>query len=179
MNVDPAEVARLQDWVASELVDALALPHEEAAEVARACCSSGRGNERGTAATVVALARAVASWPAAGQWWAHHGHEARQLLRRGGAGDVEDRLGEALAPPAADTLDMNWPDHKVFWAVDIPEGCSVGDEFLAGDGMGGRAWMRVTAQAGRVGVTRQRPVANPLDELFHTACDDADRVMGR
>lgn len=112
MNVDPAEVARLQDWVAGELVGALALPPEEAAEVARACCSSGRGNGRGTAATVVALARAVASLPAAGQWWAHHGHEARQSLRRGAAGDVEARLGEALAPPAADTLDMNWPDHK-------------------------------------------------------------------
>lgn len=74
---------------------------------------------------------------------------------------------------------MNWPSSKVFWAVDVPEELSVGDEFLVGDGMGQRRWVRVVEQEGRVGVVVEWAVPNLLDELWEAASHEADDAMGR
>jgi hypothetical protein len=39
-------------------------------------------------------------------------------------------IGESLAEPAPDAYDPNWPPHKVFWAVDVPDGVRVGGTFV-------------------------------------------------
>lgn len=178
MGTDMSERGSLEEWVKGELLGRLGLSDAEAEGVASACCVFKGRPSPGGAATVVAIARAVVSLPAAREWWERHGSEARQSLLRG-FGDVEGDLAEALAPPAPDVLDMNWPSSKVFWAVDVPDELSVGDELLVGDGMGQRRWVRVVEHEGHVGVVVEWAVPNLLDELWEAASHEADDAMGR
>ncbi|MGH9131765.1 MAG: hypothetical protein ACRDWV_08875 [Acidimicrobiales bacterium] len=127
-------------------------------------------------ATLVQLARAIRTVPAALQWWEANKDDAMRWLSAGQVGEVDARLAEMLAPPAPDVIDFNWPPDKVSWAVDVPEGLSVGDRFLVGDGMGGRAWAKVIEAGGKVGVALDGGVTDPYGDLFRAAYDEAVRV---
>jgi hypothetical protein len=71
-------------------------------------------------------------------------------------------IGESLAEPAPDVYDPNWPAQKVFWAVDVPDGCRVGDTFVVGNGMGDRYRMKVIKRDGRSGVAAEEWTGHPL-----------------
>ncbi len=169
---------RLKQWMEREFVEGLKLSGREAAEVARACSSWNGTASASQAATVVAIARAVKCLPSAREWLVQHEEEARSRLVRGDPDPIEMWIGEATAPPAPDVIDFNWPEFKVFGAVDIPEGLSVGDEFLIGDGMGARAWA-VSERDGKVGVVVTRRVETPLEELLDAAWTEAENLIDR
>jgi len=65
--------------------------------------------------------------------------------------EAYELLGERLAPDAPDVLDSNWPEHKVWWAVEVPAGLGTGDRFLIGGGMGLRAEAEVHTRDGESG----------------------------
>jgi hypothetical protein len=71
-------------------------------------------------------------------------------------------IGESLAEPTPDVYDPNWPAHKVFWAVDVPDGYRVGDTFIVGNGMGDRHRMKVIKRNGRTGAVVDGWVGHPL-----------------
>ncbi|MFN2506345.1 MAG: hypothetical protein ABR540_19380 [Acidimicrobiales bacterium] len=160
---------RISDWVSKELGGTLSLRLDDASRIGAVCESHP--------ATTVAIARAVASIPKAREWWDEHRDSALASLRRGEVGNVEVRLSEALVPTAPDVIDFNWAAHKVFWAVKPPEGIAVGQRFLVGDGMGGRAWAEVVEKGGASGVAVVEALANPLSRFFVAAWVEAEELM--
>lgn len=140
-TTDPPDNARLKTWVVEEMSSVILLTPEDAERIANACCLSPV-HAAGNAATVVAIARALRSLPAARYWWEQNGTKAIQWLTESKIDEVDDWLAEDLGPLAPDLVDLDWPGYKVFNQVPIPDGLSVGDEFLVGDGMGSRAWAR-------------------------------------
>lgn len=171
-TTDPPDYARLKTWVVEEMSDVIFLTPEDAERIADACCPSP-GHAPGNAATVVAIARALRSLPAARDWWEQNGTKAIQWLTEGKIDEVDDWLAEDLAPPAPDLVDFNWPGSKVFNQVPIPVGLSIGDEFLVGDGMGSRAWAKVVLRDGQVGAVLQRRVYTPFREIRWDVWDEA------
>jgi len=58
----------------------------------------------------------------------------------------------------------------------IPEGLGVGDEFLLGDGMGHRVWLKVEERGSERGLVSVGGEVNQLEELWSIAFDEAERL---
>jgi hypothetical protein len=110
------------------------------------------------AAEVIAVAWGTTRLPAGAAWWRGPGAWLMERIQipPDRAFDWVDEaycaIGESLAEPAPDAYDPNWPPHKVFWAVDVPDGVRVGGTFVVGNGMGDRYRMKVIQRDGRIGV---------------------------
>jgi molybdopterin adenylyltransferase len=166
-----------EDWIVGELVGGLAMAETDAWQVVASHRPSGRGIDLGTAAGLVAIARSVRLVPAARAKWA--ADQARFLvwMLHGESGNAEALLGEAIAPPAPDAVDLQWRADKLFDAAGvIPAGARDGEEFLVGDGAGGRAWLRVAVRDGRRGSEYVRPGSSPLTDLFDEAVAEACKL---
>lgn len=157
----------LIDWVARELRAGAGFSEEEARRAAAHCCSEHAGI--GVAATAVAVARGTTLVPEGKGWWTER---LKEHVISGNPAEAEVRLGEAIAEPAPDAWDSNWPDGKTFRVVPIPPGLTVGDTFVVGDGMGSRATMKIVDHDGVVGVVIQE-TANVIGELWRSAYDEA------
>jgi hypothetical protein len=141
-------------WVRVALEQDAGFPSEVAVRAADFACHTMGHVCVYKAAEAVAVAWGTTRLPAGAAWWrgAGAGLMERIQVPPEWAFDWVDEaycaIGEALAEPAPDVYDPNWPPHKVFWAVDVPDGCRVGDTFVVGNGMGDRYRMKVIERNG-------------------------------
>jgi len=133
-------VARVLAWVRAVLEEEAGFPTDVALPAAElASFWQGRFHLDG-AATAVTVARATTRLPGGKAWWRGDGRRFMQwaLARHNWPDLAWVAIGEKLADPAPDAIDINWPAYTVFRAVGAPPGTKVGDTFVVGDGMGDR-----------------------------------------
>lgn len=167
----------VRDWLGGLLVEQIGLSESEASVVAAKCTKDRNGNfSLGQAVDCAAAVMATPRLPVA--WWDGEGQLWKSfLIEKGDVGVVESEVAEALAVPAPDGWDQNWPEAKRFRVVDIPEGASTGDEFVVGDGMGLRGVFRVAEVEGQQGA-ELLSASYSLDELSEEAATRAEALFG-
>lgn len=170
-------IDRLVSWATSEAVEAFDLSTEEAhtlaLEVAKASPPALRAGE------FVGLCRATKHLGWVAQWWTTEAGR-RAFAELTTCPDLAwAALNELCAVPAPDALDPNWPDAKVFTAVETPEGSAPHDEFVVGDGEGARYLMRVVERQGQVGVEVVQALGAPLDSYLRQCVAEAEGILRR
>jgi hypothetical protein len=166
-------------WVGAALERGAGFPPDLALLAANLGCHTASHVCIYKAAEVIAVAWGTTRLPAGTAWWRGLGAglmEKIQIQPDRAFHWVDEAycaIGESLAEPAPDAYDPNWPSHKAFWAVDIPDGRRVGDTFVVGSGMGDRYRMKVIQRDDRIGVAVEDWVGHPLRERDEDAYTEA------
>lgn len=177
---------RLKAWVAEELVAELGLQPRAAAEVSERVLTAAETDLPAAsdvdrlgwyAASAVTCARATSRCPGGQEWWRRQGAPVLRLLAGGRPADAQSLQAELLAGPFDAELDVNWPDEKKFWAIEIPGALGIGSTFTAGDEEGGRYECEIIARNGQTGVRLTgRTSEHPTDDISLQASEEAERL---
>jgi hypothetical protein len=109
------------------------------------------GLQRMRAESAATAAFATIRLPEGKEWWATTGRSTKDRLVAGDSDAwPDDRIAEIVSP-APDSWDPNWPESKTLHEVAVPEGASVGQTFVAGNGAGLRGTFRVVEVGGSLG----------------------------
>lgn len=175
----------LEAWIAGELVRRVGFEEGEARSAIHQYVGAylSRNSELEdyprrlifVSAEIVACLRAPV--PGGRDWWqSTAGRVTLSFLNGARGGYVYPNVAEAVAEPAPDEIDPNWPASKIWGAQIIPPGLGPGDEFTLGNGEGMRARLRVEERDGKLGSV----VVNwtdPLRPLFDEAREEAARII--
>ncbi len=161
-------------WLRGILVDEAGFGDSEAQLAAEAACSSPRGSFNLIGAITAATGvRAMSRVPGGKAWWSTDGKWAKEHLIAGKVDEAVYRIAEMVAEPAPDDWDPNWPEHKAFALISVPDGAAIGDEFVVGNGGGSRGRFRVEQRDGRLGAALINSSWS-LGELFEEASANAE-----
>jgi hypothetical protein len=187
------EMARLRErftaWIANELSTEAGLATELAARVSErilsgtkpttaAVCDQEAGIPNwyvSAAASAVTCARATALCPGQKDWWRGPGRSVLELLLGGDATAAEIRQAEMLAGHYDFDFDTNWPEHKRFRVLDVPEHLPLGSLLIGSNEEGLRAEFEIVEREGVRGLQRtSTPARQPTADIWRQARKEAE-----